>query len=309
MTIPLLLTYGSTPEEARKAAANSNYEREYQADLKLWRNYTACAFPVFDLSPRMHYYYMRSLLVLKLLMYDGSGAILAAPTTSFPEIVGEDKNWDYRFCWVRDGAYSAEALALAGLFGDSRQIIDFLLSIVQPEGKPYPHPLVSIYGDLTGTEEEEIDTLAGFGNSRPVRIGNKAVGQKQNDLEGEVVHAIYTLNRYSGCGGYIEEHFPAIGRIVDYVAGHWREKDAGIWEFRRPYMDYVHSKTMCWAPSSTAPAWRPSPAGGISPVSGAWRRKRSRSTSSRTAGPKSGSVSSAPMRMTRMTHRCLLSRS
>jgi GH15 family glucan-1,4-alpha-glucosidase len=247
MTIPLLLTYGSTPEEARKAAANSNYEREYQADLKLWRNYTACAFPVFDLSPRMHYYYMRSLLVLKLLMYDKSGAILAAPTTSFPEIVGEDKNWDYRFCWVRDGAYSAEALALAGLFGDSRQIIDFLLSIVQPGGKPYPYPLVSIYGDLTGTEEEEIDTLAGFGNSRPVRIGNKAVGQKQNDLEGEVIHAIYTLNKYSGCGGYVEEHFPDIERIVDYVAGHWREKDAGIWEFRRPYMDYVHSKTMCWA--------------------------------------------------------------
>jgi GH15 family glucan-1,4-alpha-glucosidase len=246
-TIPLLLTYGSTPEEAKKAANNSNYEREYQADLKFWRNYAACASPIFDLDPRMHYYYMRSLLVLKLLMYDKTGAILAAPTTSFPEIVGEDKNWDYRFCWVRDGAYSAEALALAGLFEESRKIMDFLLNIAKPDGKPYPYPLVSIYGDLQGTEEVEIDTLAGFGNSRPVRIGNKAVDQKQNDLEGEVVHALYILNKYSCCPDYVEENFDTIDHIVSYVEGHWREKDAGIWELRRPYMDYVHSKTMCWA--------------------------------------------------------------
>jgi alpha,alpha-trehalase len=247
MTIPLLLTYGASPADALKAANNSNYEREYRADLKFWRNYAACAFPVFDLSPRMHYYYMRSLLALKLLMYDRTGAILAAPTTSFPEIVGEDKNWDYRFCWVRDGAYSAEALALSGLFGESRKILDFLLGISKPDGKPYPYPLVSIDGGLDGTEEEEIGTLVGFGNSRPVRVGNKAVDQKQNDLEGEVVHALYTLNKYSGCRDYVEKNFGAIERIVSYVEGHWREKDAGIWELRQPYMDYVHSKTMCWA--------------------------------------------------------------
>jgi GH15 family glucan-1,4-alpha-glucosidase len=247
MTIPLLLAYGSTPEEARRAADHLSYEREYQADLKFWRNYAAEAFPVFELSPRLHYYYMRSLLVLKLLMYDRTGAILAAPTTSFPEIVGEGNNWDYRFCWVRDGAYSAEALALAGLFSESRKLLDFLLGIAKPEGKPYPNPLVSVLGSLEGTEEEDIDSLAGFGNSRPVRIGNKAVEQKQNDLEGEVVHAIYVLNKYSGRPEYVEKHFDTIERIVDYVAGHWREKDAGIWEFRRPYMDYIHSKTMCWA--------------------------------------------------------------
>jgi alpha,alpha-trehalase len=247
MTIPLLLTYGPTPADAKKAANGSNYEREYQADLKLWRNYAAGAHPVFDLNPRLHYYYMRSLLVLKLLMYDRTGAILAAPTTSFPEIVGEDKNWDYRFCWVRDGAYSSEALALAGLFEDSRRILDFLLGITKTGGKPYPHPLVSIYGGLDGTEEHEIQTLVGFGNSRPVRIGNKAVGQKQNDLEGEVVHAVYILNKYSGCPDYVEMNFGTIERLVEYIIGHWREKDAGIWELRRPYMDYVHSKAMCWA--------------------------------------------------------------
>jgi GH15 family glucan-1,4-alpha-glucosidase len=247
MAIPLLLAYGSTPGEARRAADNSGYEREYQADLKFWRNYAAEAFPVFELSPRLHSYYMRSLLVLKLLTYERTGAILAAPTTSFPEIVGGSNNWDYRFCWVRDGAFCAEALALAGLFRESGKILDFLLGIAEPEGKPYPHPLVSVRGGLDGTEEEDIDSLAGFGNSRPVRIGNKAVGQKQNDLEGEVVHAIYVLNKYSGRPEYVEEHFGSIERIVDYVAGHWHEKDAGIWELRRPDMDYVHSKTMCWA--------------------------------------------------------------
>lgn len=247
MAIPVLLAYGSTPEEARKAAGGSSYQREYLECLKFWRGYAVSALPVFELSPRLHYYYMRSLLVLKLLMYDKTGAILAAPTTSFPEIVGEDKNWDYRFCWVRDGAYSAEALALAGLFDESRKILDFLLGIAEKEGKPYPHPLVSIDGDLRGTEEEEIGSLVGFGNSRPVRIGNKAVEQKQNDLEGEVVHSIYVFYKYSRRQEYLERHFEAVKRIVEYVMGHWREKDAGIWEFRGPYMNYVHSKTMCWA--------------------------------------------------------------
>jgi GH15 family glucan-1,4-alpha-glucosidase len=247
MTIPLLFTYGTSPAEARKAADGSSHEQEYLSDLKFWRNYTSGAFPVFDLSPRMHYYYMRSLLVLKLLMYDRTGAILAAPTTSFPEIVGDDKNWDYRFCWVRDGAYSSEALAMAGLFKDSMNILDFLLGIVKPDGKPYPYPLVSIHGDLQGTEEEAIDSLAGFGNSRPVRIGNKAVDQKQNDLEGEVIHAMYIFYKYTGNLEYVKRNFRTIERIVDYVKGHWREKDAGIWELRRPYMNYVHSKTMCWA--------------------------------------------------------------
>src|SRR5208337_250744 len=236
---PILLAYGSTPEEARKASNNSNYEREYLSDLKFWRNFTAEAYPVFDLNPKLHYFYMRSLLVLKLLMYDRTGAILAAPTTSFPEIVGDDKNWDYRFCWVRDGAYSSEALAMAGLFKDSKKILDFLLGIVKPEGKPYPYPLVSIAGDLQGTDEEAIDSLAGFGNSRPVRIGNKAVDQKQNDLEGEVVHAIYILHKYTGDLEFVKRNFGTIERIVDYVKAHWREKDAGIWELRRPYMDYV----------------------------------------------------------------------
>ncbi len=246
MAVPLLLSYGDTPKAAKKAAEGANYEREYLSDMKLWRLFVSEAVPVFELSPRLHYFYMRSLLALKLLMYDRTGAILAAPTTSFPEIVGKDSNWDYRFCWVRDGAYCAEALALAGLHDDSRKIIDFLLKIAKPEGKPYPNPLVSICGDLRGTEEELLDSLVGFGNSRPVRIGNKAVDQKQNDLEGEVIHAIYTLYKHAKAEDYVRYHFEKISKIVDYVMDHWREKDAGIWELRREYMNYVHSKVLCW---------------------------------------------------------------
>ncbi|CAJ37055.1 glycoside hydrolase family 15 protein [Methanocella arvoryzae] len=247
LTIPLLLTYGETPEECHKEAKRADFLKDHQADLRFWRCYASKAHPVFELSPRLHYYYMRSLLVLKQLIYDPTGAILAAPTTSFPEVVGKDSNWDYRFCWVRDGAYSAEALVLAGMKAESRKLLDFLLRIASKEGKPYPYPLVSIDGDLNGTEEVLLDSLVGFGNSRPVRIGNKAVDQKQNDLEGEVIHALSLYDRYSGDTEYVPEHFGEIERIVDYVASHWTEKDAGIWEFRREDMDYVHSKTMCWA--------------------------------------------------------------
>jgi GH15 family glucan-1,4-alpha-glucosidase len=247
LTIPLLFSYGESPGESSKAAEGADYSKEYRRQVEGWRRYAAGAHPVFELSPRLHYFYMRSLLILKLLIYDKTGAILAAPTTSFPEIVGGDANWDYRFCWVRDGAYSAEALALAGMRDDARKLMDFLFGIAARSGKPYPYPLVSVDGTLEGTDEVLLDTLAGFGNSRPVRIGNKAVDQRQNDLEGEVVHAAYVYDRYSGDRKYVPGRFDEIRRIVDYVRGHWREKDAGIWEFRREYMDYVHSKTMCWA--------------------------------------------------------------
>ncbi|HUL62559.1 MAG TPA: glycoside hydrolase family 15 protein [Methanocella sp.] len=246
--VPLLLSYGESPEESVLAAEAADFGKEYRRQVEGWRRYAAKAHPVFELDPRLHYYYMRSLLVLKLLTYDRTGAILAAPTTSFPEIVGGAANWDYRFCWVRDGAYSAEALALAGMRDDARKLLDFLLGIARGDGgKPYPHPLVSVDGTLRGTDEVIVEALAGFGNSRPVRVGNKAVDQRQNDLEGEVVHAVYVYDRHSGDRGYARERFCDVARIVEYVRGHWREKDAGIWEFRREYMDYVHSKTMCWA--------------------------------------------------------------
>ncbi|HMK45013.1 MAG TPA: glycoside hydrolase family 15 protein [Methanocella sp.] len=247
LTVPLLLTYGATEEECLKEGLRADFLKDYQADLRFWRCYSSRARPVFELSPKLHYYYMRSLIILKQLIYDRTGAILAAPTTSFPEIVGMDANWDYRFCWVRDGAYSAEALTLAGMKDEARDLLDFLLNIAHSSGKPYPYPLVSIDGTLDGTEEEIVNTLAGFGNSKPVRIGNRAVDQRQNDLEGEVVHALYLYDRYSGDREYVKGKFGKIKRIVDYVAGHWKEKDAGIWEFRRKDMDYVHSKTMCWA--------------------------------------------------------------
>ena len=243
-TIPLLITYGPTVSEVLKEMSKAvNFTKDYQNDLKHWRQFCSEATPAFELSPSLNYYYLRSLLVLKLLMYEDTGAILAAPTTSFPEIVGKEYNWDYRFCWVRDGAYSAEAFALAGLYKESKKILEFILHITNWEGKPYPYPLVSIYGDLKGTEERIIDSLVGFGNTRPVRIGNKAVEQKQTDMEGEVIHALYTFYKYSRDRDYLEKHFDTVKHIADY----WQEKDAGIWEFRTDYMNYVHSKAMCWA--------------------------------------------------------------
>jgi GH15 family glucan-1,4-alpha-glucosidase len=248
MTLPVLLTYGKSPEDALKEYKKAGkHSTEYVNDIFHWRQYASKAAPIFELSPKLNYFYMRSLLVLKQLIYDRTGAIIAAPTTSLPEIVGKDCNWDYRFCWVRDGAYSSEAFSFAGLFNDSKKILDFLLKISKNEGKPYPYPLVSIDGDLKGTKEELLDSLTGFGNSKPVRIGNKAAGQKQNDLEGEVIHAIYVYYKYSGDIDYIEQSFNKVRLLASYVKGHWKEKDAGIWEFRREYMNYVHSKTMCWA--------------------------------------------------------------
>jgi GH15 family glucan-1,4-alpha-glucosidase len=184
----------------------------------------------------------RSLITLKALTYEPTGGIVAAATTSLPEFLGGVRNWDYRYCWLRDAALTLDALMAAGYVEEAARWRDWALRAVAGD----PEDLQIMYG-LGGErrlDEYELDWLAGYEQSRPVRVGNAASGQRQLDVYGEMVDAMF---RARGLGmSPVPAGWPMLLRIVDWVDAHWREPDEGIWEVRGPRRNFVHSKVMAW---------------------------------------------------------------
>ncbi|WP_127129148.1 glycoside hydrolase family 15 protein [Georgenia sp. SYP-B2076] len=185
----------------------------------------------------------RSLLVLRLLTQEPTGGIAAAATTSLPEEIGGERNWDYRYSWLRDAALTLEALVDLGFRGEAEKWRQWLLRAAAGE----PEKLQIMYR-LDGSRElpeRQLDHLPGFAGSVPVRVGNAAVNQHQNDVLGEVMLALDLARR---AGLHKSRHSWALQRhLVDNMLRHWRLPDHGIWEVRGPRRHFTHSKVMCWA--------------------------------------------------------------
>ncbi len=185
---------------------------------------------------------VRSLLVLRLLTHGGTGGIAAAPTTSLPEDFGGSRNWDYRFCWLRDASLTLEALLAAGYEQETLLWRDWLLRAIA--GDPSDLQIMYAVDGARDLPERELDHLPGYAGSRPVRIGNGAVCQRQTDVLGEVMAAM-ELARRAG----LEESRDswALQRaLVDELAEHWDEPDNGLWEIRGPQRHFTHSRIMVW---------------------------------------------------------------
>ena len=233
--VPFVLTWFPSnaplpePVDAEEAHADT---------LRYWEEWAGRC----TIDSRWHDAVHRSLLTLKALTFAPTGGIVAAPTTSLPEALGGVRNWDYRYCWLRDATLTLLALVRAGYVDEAGAWRDWLLRAIAGS----PEALQIMYG-VAGERrltEVELPWLAGYEASRPVRIGNGASDQRQLDVYGEVVDALYQARRQG-----LEPSFDAWAltrKLLAWLESGWREPDEGIWEVRGPRRHFTHSKVMAW---------------------------------------------------------------
>jgi len=222
-----------------------NAEAACEDTIGAWRNWAhRCGEGPCVYGGPWHEMVVRSAITLKLLTHRHTGAVAAAATASLPEEIGGERNWDYRFAWLRDASFTVQALHTLGHTKEALAFLKWFQGLISTNSDPSEIQIMyGLHGEKD-LKELELLHLDGYRGSRPVRIGNGAVGQRQLDVYGEVLDAAYQLTRYGS--GLESKDWPFICGLADYVATAWQDKDAGIWEVRGGARHFVYSKVMCW---------------------------------------------------------------
>ncbi|HWI51486.1 MAG TPA: glycoside hydrolase family 15 protein [Symbiobacteriaceae bacterium] len=241
VTVRIVLAYGNTDADARGALARAA-SATCDAEAAFWQGWMAQAAK--PASPDWAAAYRRSLIVMKLLSYEPTGALLAAPTASFPAVPGGHDNWDYRYPWLRDGYYTAISFDAAGLHTEARRFYDFVFSLQEADGH-WRQPLYTVDG---GDPQEFIaPDLAGPNGEKPLRFGNAASGQLQLDNEGNIIHGLWFHYKASGDRSALLQHWDGVVKACTWTAANWARMESGIWELRSYQAHWVHGKAMCYA--------------------------------------------------------------
>jgi GH15 family glucan-1,4-alpha-glucosidase len=234
-TIPFVLSYGPSHQPLPPPVKPDRALHDTETFWRRWSDRCASAGPWSDVVKR-------SLVVLKGLTFAPTGGIVAAPTTSLPEQLGGVRNWDYRYCWLRDATFTLLALMHAGYYDEARRWRDWLFRAVA--GSPDQLQIMYGLGGERRLSEWEVSWLPGYEASRPVRIGNAAVNQIQLDVYGEILDALYLAHSH---GLPPHKHGDAVGTVLlKHLAKIWDQPDEGIWEVRGPRQHFTHSKVMAW---------------------------------------------------------------
>src|SRR5262252_2076476 len=231
--------FGGVRPEGQKPEMESVEDRFHQT-ARFWKGWIAKS----KYKGRWREMVNRSALVLKLLISREHGSLIAAPTFSLPEHIGGVRNWDYRYTWLRDGAFTLYALIRLGFVDEADAFIDWLKGRLGDDAER--GPLQVMYGadGRQKLDEVTLDHLEGYEHSRPVRIGNAAYQQLQLDIYGEMMDSIYLANKYGEQMSY--EGWQDVQRILAWLGKNWRRPDEGIWEVRGGAREFLHSRVMCW---------------------------------------------------------------
>ncbi|MFJ4790219.1 glycoside hydrolase family 15 protein [Streptomyces sp. NPDC088794] len=222
--------------------AKEEAEAQFATTVDYWRRWLSASKYRGRWREMVH----RSALTLKLLTYAPTGAIVAAPTTSLPEQLGGERNWDYRYVWVRDAAFCVYALLRLGFTGEAEAFMKFVTRHISPgDGKP-SGPLQIMYGidGRADLPEIELDHLEGHQGSAPVRVGNAAAEQLQLDIYGALIDSIYLYDKWAK--PVSSAQWDDVCALVDWVCDNWDQPDEGIWETRGGRKPFLYSRLMCW---------------------------------------------------------------
>ncbi|MDO0917230.1 glycoside hydrolase family 15 protein [Streptomyces sp. DT2A-34] len=225
-----------------RRCARTEAEEQFNSTVAYWRHWLSASKYRGRWREMVH----RSALTLKLLTYAPTGAIVAAPTTSLPEQPGGERNWDYRYVWIRDAAFCVYALLRLGFTGEAEAFMKFLTQYVSRGDGCHVGPLQVMYGidGRTDLTERELDHLEGHLGSAPVRVGNAAADQLQLDIYGALIDSIYLYDKWAE--PISSDQWDDVCGLVDWVCENWDQPDEGIWETRGGRKNFLYSRLMCW---------------------------------------------------------------